>query len=214
MANETSLVDPRVSDTSPSKSSLALQYFPTLTDSEPERTDILEWISTVPYTNHHMRISDGRLKGSGEWILKKERYRTWRESTNSMLLLLRGIRKSPQCSTGRGTLLISSSSWSRQNIHSITGHRLVHFKSNSRIQVGILLLQSRRGKSARSREHSAHAYSAAFADSSRRRAPEAGPRCLQRTGEEGATLFAVDPKRMPGSPCSAYGCISSDDDLH
>jgi len=149
-----------------------------------------------------MRITDGSLKGSGEWILEKERYRTWRESTNSILLLLQGIRKSAQSSTGRGTVLISSSSWCWQNVHCIAGHRPVPFKSNSQIQVGVLLLQSRLGKSARSREHSVHAYSAACADCSRRQAPEAGPRCLQLTGDEGATLFTVDPKRMPGSPCS------------
>jgi hypothetical protein len=33
LANETSLVDPRVRDTSPSETCLASQYFPTLTDS-------------------------------------------------------------------------------------------------------------------------------------------------------------------------------------
>jgi len=42
-------------------------------------------------------------------MLKKEKYRIWSASTDSMLLLLRGIRKSPQSSTGRRALLISSS---------------------------------------------------------------------------------------------------------
>jgi len=60
-----------------------------------KRTEILKWISTVPYTNHHQRISDDRLAGTGEWILKNVKYRAWRESARSMLLLLRGIRKSP-----------------------------------------------------------------------------------------------------------------------
>ena len=131
-----------------------------------------------------------------------------------MLLLLRGIRKFPQSFTGRCAPLISSASWSRQNIHCVTGHRLVPYKSNSRIQVGVLLLQSSRGKPPRSPEHSAHARSAACADPIRRQAAKAGPRCLQGTGDEGATLFAIDPEGMPGSPSSAHGFISSDDDLH
>jgi len=55
----------------------------------------LEWISTIPYTGHHSRISNGRLKGSCEWIWGKKEYRDWRSSSVSKLLLLRGIRKSP-----------------------------------------------------------------------------------------------------------------------
>jgi len=93
LANENSLVDPRVSDTSPSEICLAFRYLQHRLTWELERTGILGWISTVPYTNHHKRISDDRLEGTGEWILGKEKYRTWRASTDSMLLLLRGIRK-------------------------------------------------------------------------------------------------------------------------
>ena len=56
LVNENSLVDPRVSNTSPSETRLASRYFPTQSrrlTRELERTEILEWISTVPYTNHH-----------------------------------------------------------------------------------------------------------------------------------------------------------------
>jgi len=67
----------------------------------------------IQYTNHHKRISGERLKGTGEWILKKEKCRTWRVQTDSVIMLLRGIRKSPQSPTGRSILLISSPSWSR-----------------------------------------------------------------------------------------------------
>jgi len=65
------------------------------------RSEILEWISTIPYTSHHRQISDGRLEGTAEWILERGEYRAWRESSVSMLLLLRGIRKSPHAQLGR-----------------------------------------------------------------------------------------------------------------
>ena len=59
-----------------------------------KRSEILEWISNVPYTSHHKLIGERRLKGTGEWIFEREEYRTWRSSSASKLLLLRGIRKS------------------------------------------------------------------------------------------------------------------------
>ncbi|KAI5850862.1 hypothetical protein BZA05DRAFT_51671 [Tricharina praecox] len=55
------------------------------------RSEILEWISTIPYTSHHRSISDCRLDGTGTWIFDKDEYRTWRASNVSLLLLLRGI---------------------------------------------------------------------------------------------------------------------------
>ena len=58
-----------------------------------DRSKILGWISTIPYTSHHRQISEGRLDGTGEWFLAKDEYRDWRESSASKLLLLRGIRK-------------------------------------------------------------------------------------------------------------------------
>ena len=99
-ANENSLADARVSSTPRLETCLASRYLRHRLTLELERTEILEWISTVPYTNHHKRISDDRLEGTGEWILKKEKYRTWRASTNSILLLLRGIRKCTRSSAG------------------------------------------------------------------------------------------------------------------
>ena len=59
------------------------------------RTEILEWISTIPYLDHHKRISEGRLGGTAEWLLRRKEYLNWESSSASKLLLLRGIRKSP-----------------------------------------------------------------------------------------------------------------------
>ena len=57
-----------------------------------KRSEILGWISNIPYTSHHKHISEGRLKGTGEWLFGREEYRAWRSSSASLLLLLRGIR--------------------------------------------------------------------------------------------------------------------------
>ena len=59
------------------------------------RTEILEWISKIPYLDHHQRISEGRLDGTAEWLLRRVEYLEWESSSASKLLLLRGIRKSP-----------------------------------------------------------------------------------------------------------------------
>ena len=59
-----------------------------------KRSEILEWISDVPYTSHHKRIGEGRLEGTGKWICEREEYHAWRSSSASKLLLLRGIRMS------------------------------------------------------------------------------------------------------------------------
>ena len=61
------------------------------------RSEILEWVSAIPYTEHHKRISKGRLEGTVEWLFKKEEYCAWRSSSVSKLLLLRGIRKFFAC---------------------------------------------------------------------------------------------------------------------
>ncbi|KAF8534011.1 hypothetical protein BDD12DRAFT_897231 [Trichophaea hybrida] len=56
-----------------------------------DRTKILEWTSTIPYTSHHQRISRQRLEGTGKWLLARNEYRDWRASSASKMLLLRGI---------------------------------------------------------------------------------------------------------------------------
>jgi len=70
------------------------QYiFHQLTLLESRRSDILEWTSTIPYTDHHTRIKTSRLKNTGAWLFQKMEYQEWLASSASKLLLLRGIRK-------------------------------------------------------------------------------------------------------------------------
>ncbi|KAI5792009.1 hypothetical protein EDC01DRAFT_746799, partial [Geopyxis carbonaria] len=56
-----------------------------------KRSEILKWTSNVPYEQHHQRIKETRLDGTGEWILQRNEYQEWRASSSSMLLLLHGI---------------------------------------------------------------------------------------------------------------------------
>jgi hypothetical protein len=55
------------------------------------RARILKAISPIPYSIHHKNARKGRLKGSGEWLLEKAEYRSWRESSTSSVLWLHGI---------------------------------------------------------------------------------------------------------------------------
>jgi hypothetical protein len=86
-----------------------------LTSVDNERSSILQWISMIPYTSHHKRISEGRLEGTGKWLFERQEYTTWISPSDSKLLLLRGIRKSPHASFICMLLVLPSQSfsWSR-----------------------------------------------------------------------------------------------------
>ncbi|KAI5813266.1 hypothetical protein BZA77DRAFT_346375 [Pyronema omphalodes] len=58
---------------------------------DSDRSAILQWISTIPYISHHKRISEERLEGTGEWLFERPEYEEWMSSSDSKLLLLRGI---------------------------------------------------------------------------------------------------------------------------
>ncbi|KAF8416385.1 hypothetical protein EV426DRAFT_541365 [Tirmania nivea] len=58
------------------------------------KSKILQWISEIPYIEHHTRINESRLDGTTGWLFKREEYWNWRATSASKLLLLRGTRKS------------------------------------------------------------------------------------------------------------------------
>lgn len=62
-----------------------------LTDTE--RTKILKWMSRVEYAKHHLNAKEGCVEGTGEWLLQKEEFLEWQNSSTSSILWLRGIRK-------------------------------------------------------------------------------------------------------------------------
>lgn len=65
---------------------------------EEEYAGMLRWVSTVPYSRHHERISENRVYGTGEWLLAHPNYLQWKSSSSSGLLLLQGIMGSGKTS--------------------------------------------------------------------------------------------------------------------
>lgn len=61
-----------------------------------ERLAILKWLSNVQYKKHHQTLSKGLLEGTGSWLLNKDQFVQWRDSSVSSVLWLHGIRR---CST-------------------------------------------------------------------------------------------------------------------
>ncbi|KAH8664515.1 hypothetical protein BX600DRAFT_464581 [Xylariales sp. PMI_506] len=55
------------------------------------RAKILRSISTIPYSTHHKTARSGRLEGSGQWLLTKPAYQSWRKDSSSSVLWLHGI---------------------------------------------------------------------------------------------------------------------------
>jgi ankyrin repeat domain-containing protein 50 len=60
---------------------------------ESERLEILTWVSDIPYESNHYTARKERTDGTGEWLLRHERYREWRGSSASTILWLHGIRR-------------------------------------------------------------------------------------------------------------------------
>ncbi|KIM99246.1 hypothetical protein OIDMADRAFT_65994, partial [Oidiodendron maius Zn] len=56
-----------------------------------KRLGILQWLSTVPYEQHHQNVRKDRLLGSGMWLLSKSEFTLWRSSSVSSILWLHGI---------------------------------------------------------------------------------------------------------------------------
>lgn len=56
-----------------------------------ERCDILNWLSTQPYIQHHDTAKRGILEGTGTWLLKDNLLLDWQRSSASSILWLHGI---------------------------------------------------------------------------------------------------------------------------
>jgi Cdc6-like AAA superfamily ATPase len=55
-------------------------------------SDVLTWLSTVPYALHQKYIAATRIPGSGAWFLKHRDFSTWLASSSSGIFLLHGVR--------------------------------------------------------------------------------------------------------------------------
>ena len=59
------------------------------------RTQILQWISPIPYEDNHNTACEGHTRGTGEWLLGHQTYDNWKSSREDAILWLHGIREKP-----------------------------------------------------------------------------------------------------------------------
>ena len=55
------------------------------------RTQILRWLSPIPYMQHHIQAKSDVLPGTGQWLLHDPRLLDWQNSRSSSVLWLHGI---------------------------------------------------------------------------------------------------------------------------
>lgn len=80
-----------------------------------ECLSILKWISSVRYDDNHFFASQGRISGTGAWLLRHELYREWRVSSASVMLWLHGDREYRIFPGAERVLLTRSNSWFWKN---------------------------------------------------------------------------------------------------
>jgi hypothetical protein len=63
---------------------------------------MVSWLSALPYYDHHQRLSEVRIRGTGDWLIRHQEFVEWQFSSNSSVFLLEGITgsgKTTLCST-------------------------------------------------------------------------------------------------------------------
>lgn len=58
---------------------------------DAKRIQILQWISPIPYEQHHNQAKRDLMAGTGLWFLNDDRLLEWRGSSVSSIMWLRGI---------------------------------------------------------------------------------------------------------------------------
>ncbi|KAH7160965.1 ankyrin repeat-containing domain protein [Dactylonectria macrodidyma] len=59
--------------------------------TEERHQKLLEWLSPLPYHQHHQFVADARVPSFGRWLLSDLRYESWYTSSSSSILSLRGV---------------------------------------------------------------------------------------------------------------------------
>lgn len=68
---------------------------------ETRHLELIQWLSSSPFTRHQEALSETRMANSATWLLDDPEYKNWRNSSSSSILLLHGIAgsgKSQACS--------------------------------------------------------------------------------------------------------------------
>lgn len=58
-----------------------------------ERLKVLDWVSSVRYGKNHDSVAEQRTKNTCEWLLKRNSYLEWKDTSSSMILWLHGTGK-------------------------------------------------------------------------------------------------------------------------
>jgi len=66
------------------------------------RTEVLNWVSTIPVEDHHYLAKKDRIPKTGGWIMDTEQFKFWDEADEPLLLWLHGIRQFPHPSLAQG----------------------------------------------------------------------------------------------------------------
>lgn len=75
-------------------SSLSSQVAVMYTQLEASKqSEILQWISPIPYQDSHALAQERRTEGTGQWLLRDSRFRAWQNSNSSTILWLHGDRR-------------------------------------------------------------------------------------------------------------------------
>lgn len=59
---------------------------------EEERSQLLQWLSPIHYASDHEFARSGRVFDTGSWLLGREAFKLWKESSVSQIFWLHGIR--------------------------------------------------------------------------------------------------------------------------
>lgn len=55
-------------------------------------TELLDWLSDLPFEKHHRKIQSRRTNGTCEWILQQQEFQDWRDRPQTSTLWLHGSR--------------------------------------------------------------------------------------------------------------------------
>ena len=58
---------------------------------EAKHLQLLNWLSSSRFTRHHQALSEKRMPHSATWVLSHSKYRSWKNSSSSSIILLHGI---------------------------------------------------------------------------------------------------------------------------
>lgn len=57
---------------------------------QQNRLKLLQWLSSVPYREHHQKELNDVLKNTGSWFLESQKYRSWKDSSETAVMWLHG----------------------------------------------------------------------------------------------------------------------------